>query len=65
MDVKRILSSIKYSGEHERTTGFVVYLVHVELALTSGQFSVAGGELTNKVMTAESSEPNTEQDESF
>lgn len=57
---REILSSIKYSGEHERTTGFVFYLVHVELALTSGQFSVAGGELTNKVMTA-----NRQQDESF
>lgn len=29
------------------------YLVHVELALTSGQFSVAGGELSDEVMTAD------------
>lgn len=29
------------------------YLVHVELALTSGQFSVAGGELSNEVVTAD------------
>lgn len=27
------------------------YLVHVELVLTSGQFSVAGCELSNKVVT--------------
>lgn len=29
------------------------YLIHVELALTSGQFSVAGGELSDEVMTAD------------
>lgn len=29
------------------------YLIHVELVLTSGQLSVAGGELSNKVVTAE------------
>lgn len=27
------------------------YLIDIELALPSGQFSVAGGELSNKVMT--------------
>lgn len=29
------------------------YLVHVELALTSGQFSVAGGKLSDKIVTAD------------
>lgn len=28
------------------------YLIDIELALPSGQFSVAGGELSNKIMTA-------------
>lgn len=30
---------------------FVFYLIDIELALASGQFSVAGGELSDKVMT--------------
>lgn len=29
------------------------YLVHVELALTSGQFPVAGGELSDEVVAAD------------
>lgn len=37
----------------------VFYLVDVELALASGQFSVAGGELANEVMTVK----QTAQDE--
>lgn len=30
-----------------------VYLVHVELVLTSGQFSVASGEFSDEVVTAD------------
>lgn len=32
------------------------YLIHIKLALTSGQLSVARGELANKVMTAKERE---------